>query len=548
MRQVSVAHMSPDHLWPAMLIGDLLENRARSTPEGVFWEQGGRAWRYSEINQAAHRVARTLRAEGLRPGEHAAIQALNGPAYLAAHFGAAKAGVVLAHLNTHYSATELHRLIDHSEARLVFLSPAQVESIDSIQAGLPRIRRWVLLPEGGWDDAPGAKELPCPPWAVDLAAWWDPPDADSAAGGGVSDGRDLDPESPFQLLYTSGTTGAPKGALISHRAKFRQGTTHALNLGLLPGDRLYSTLPLYHQFAQWLMLVSVPIAGATVVARPAFDAADCLAALADERISHLPAVPTMLYRLLDHSGGEIPFAPWLRCIVYGGAPVAGSRIPLLRKAFPNVRLFQGFGQTETGYCLGLHDGDHDRRPEALGRPDVFSEVRLVDERGRDVSDGQVGEIVARTPYLMQGYHRDPAATEAYFAFGGQWGRTGDLAVRDNEGYFTLVGRMDDMIISGGVNIHPAEIEQVLLQHPDVADAAVWGHPDEEWGEQVVATVIPREGANLAVETLETHCREALAGFKCPRRFLVLEAFPRTPSGKVQKHLLRDRLLTDPDQM
>jgi fatty-acyl-CoA synthase len=352
----------------------------------------------------------------------------------------------------------------------------------------------------------------------------------------------LDSAAPFQILYTSGTTGLPKGALISHQAKIRQGTTHALNLGLMAGDRILSALPLSHQFAQWLVLVCAPLTGAAVLALPAFDPEAAWRALDRDGITHLPAVPTMLYRLLDAPGGA---APALRTIVYGAAPMEPGRIAQLRKRFPGVRLFQGFGQTETGYCLGLHDADHDRRPESAGRPDLFSTVRLVDGQGRDVAPGEVGEIVARTPYLMNGYHKDPAATAAYFAFGSGWGRTGDLARRDAEGYFILAGRKQDLVISGGVNLYPAEVERVLASHPAVAEAAVVGVPDADWGESLHAAIILRDGLAAGPAQLEAHCRAQLAGFKVPRRFSFHADFPRTASGKVRKTDLREAVLAAP---
>jgi long-chain acyl-CoA synthetase len=517
-----------------MLIGELIQRRALQTPELTFWEEGGQRRSYAQLDADSDRVARALLAEGLPAGAHVAICAGGGYPYACVQFGAARAGLVLAHLHARSTAAEVAALGRHGDARLLFFDRPRAAVLEEARPGLPRVRRFVRLPGAG-------EEAPPPGWAVGLTPWLA---AGAQAPPPEGAGR-ADAAAPFQLLYTSGTTGAPKGALISHRAKIAQGTTHALNLGLLPGDRVLGALPLSHQFAQWLLFASVPIAGATVVALPAFDPRACWEALATRAITHLPAVPTMLYRLLDAAPAEGAAAPSLRCIVYGGAAIDPARIPALRARFPGVRLFQGFGQTETGYCLGLLDGDHERRPESLGRPDPFSEVRLLDECGREVAPGEVGEIVARTPYLMNGYHEDPAGTAAYFAFGERWGRTGDLAVRDGEGYFSLVGRRDDLVVSGGVNLYPAEVEGVLRTHPAVADAAVFGVPDAEWGEALVAAVVCRPGASPPPglpEALEAHCRAVLAGFKCPRRFWLLDAFPRTPSGKVQKFALREAWL------
>jgi acyl-CoA synthetase (AMP-forming)/AMP-acid ligase II len=514
-----------------MLIGDLIQHRARLSPEAVFWESEVARFTYGQVEADANRVARALLAEGLRPGEHAAICAANSPAYALFHFGAAKAGLVLAHLNARSTAEELAALAAHSDARLVAFGPNQRAAAEAARGRLAAVKRWLALPEE--DGAGGA----APSWALPFGPWMG---GHSGAEPFFAHGARLEPEQPFQLLYTSGTTGAPKGVLISHRAKLRQGVTHCLNLGLMAGDRIASALPLYHQFAQWLVLVCAPLTGATVVAQPAFDPARTWHALEQLGITHLPAVPTMLYRLLDHAAAQAvpPRAPALRTIVYGAAPIEPARIAELRRCFPGARLFQGFGQTETGYCLGLHDADHGRRPDSVGRPDLFSELRLVDETGRDVREGEVGELVARTPYLMNGYYKDPEATAAYFALGKDWGRTGDLARRDADGFYVLVGRKQDVVISGGVNIYPAEIERVLLAHSAVADAAVVGVPHPDWGEALHAAVVLRPGHAADSAALEAHCRAVLAGHKVPRRFSFHETLPRTASGKVRKAELR----------
>ncbi|MDH4247796.1 MAG: acyl--CoA ligase [Deltaproteobacteria bacterium] len=526
-----------------MRIGDLIERRARNSPERVFWQGPTQGWTYGELERESARAARALWASGLRPGSHVALYSGNRFAYASAHFGAARAGLVLAHLNGRYAAPELAARMNHSQARLLFFGAEQMERVAEVRTQLGAVRQFVMLPE---DESPTPA---APPWAVSYAAWLEqglrlPSEEVELLGRQV---RALDPALPFQLLYTSGTTGHPKGALISHRAKLRQGTTHALNLGLVEGDRVLSALPLCHQFAQWLILVSVPLAGATVVARPALEPGEAWRILREGAITHLPAVPTLLYRLLDHPAAEGPPPPHLRCIVYGAAPIAPGRIPQLRQRFPGTRLFQGFGQTETGYCLGLHDSDHEAHGDTLGRPDLFGEIRLLDPAGREVAPGEVGEIVARSPYLMNGYFQNPEATAEYFAQGPQWGRTGDLAWRDPEGFYHLAGRKDDLVISGGVNIYPAEVERVLESHERVREAAAFGVPDPEWGHSLAVAVLlreapPPEELEALMLALKQHCRAHLAGFKCPRRFYFPNEFPRTDNGKVQKFLLRSLLI------
>ena len=514
-----------------MLIGELLARRARISPQSLFWEEPGGAWRYGEFDRAVNQLARALLAEGLPPGATVAIHATGSAAYAEVHFAAARAGLVLAHLNAQYTAPELAWSLRQCGAALLFFGAEQTGAVAEARAEAAGIARFICL-----------DSVSAPPWASALADFRGPHEPSPPPPLSES----ITAESPFQLLYTSGTTGVPKGARISHRAKLRLGTTHALNLSLAPGDRVYGALPMHHHYAQWLLLTAVPLVGASVLFRPRFQAEEAWDAL-EQGITHLPAVPTTLERLLRAAPEQPPLerAPALRTIVFGGAPCPPSIVPRLRQGFPGVRLFQGFGQTETGYCLGLHDHEQDAHADSLGRPDLFSRVRLVDEKGRDVQDGETGEIIASTPYLMNGYWNAPEATDEYFRFGREWGRTGDLAWRDRDGFYYLAGRRIDLIVTGGVNVYPAEVERVLLAHPAVAEAAVYGTPHPDWGEAVTAALILRGDFTAASApdfeaSLNAHCRRQLAPFKIPKSIRIVADFPRTASGKVRKQELVTR--------
>lgn len=517
-----------------MLIGDLIRRRALVSPELEFWRDRGISATYGKLDRDAARIARALLAENLRPGDHVAVCSSNSYEYAAVQFGAAKAGLVLAHLGARLDSDELTRMVDHCDATLVFVGAGQLGMAEQARGRMTKVRSWIALPDGESGIQP-------PLWAESLVDWIEPqgegePDLTPFA---VRPGSPaVFPESPFQLLYTSGTTGFPKGALISHRAKLSLGATHAVNLGLQPGDRVWSTLPLSHQFAQWLVTVSLPLTGAMLVAAPVFDPLECWEELRGGGITHLAILPAMLNQLLAHPAATGAPPPDLRMIVYGGAPIEAERISAIRICFPGARLFQGYGQTEVGYCLGLFDGDHQVRPESLGKPDIFSRVKLVDEEGGEVPVGGVGEIVAETPYLMNGYYKEIAATQDFFSLGGEWGRTGDLAVRDEAGYYIMAGRKNDLIISGGVNIYPSELERVLTAHPAVSEAAVFGVPDDTLGEAVHAAVVLRNEEPALEEQLKLHCRENLEAFKIPRGFSFLTALPRTYNGKVRKNELR----------
>lgn len=551
--------MIPACGFPALDLGALLERCAAHSPQAICWEEAHssaepdppgsaapeaaepgplRVWRYAQLAEGARGVAQALLAAGLPASPHerscapVAICAGNGFRYLCVQFGAAQAGFVLAHLPAGSPGEELARLLQHCEAQVVFLGSAQSEAAAAARTQVLAVRVWV------WMD-----ETPPPPWALAWREWQHgtsptrrhvlPPAAQRAP---------IDPQRPFQLIYTSGSTATPRGVLISHRAKLAQGAVHALNLGLQPGDRILFSLPLYHQFAQWLVGVSALLSRAAVRSAPRFHAGEHWRILRQEPITHLAAVPTMLHRLLQDPAAQGPAPRHLRQIVYGGAPSSLELVRALRQAFPGVRLFQGFGQTESGFCLGLHDAEHDLRPESLGTADLFSELRVVDAQGQEVPLGEIGELIVRTPYQMCGYLKDAQANAAYFAFGAGWGRTGDLVRRDAAGYYMHAGRASEIVISGGVNIAPGEVEAVLLRHAALDDVAVLGLPDATWGERLVAAFAVRSGAPVPrTEDLHRHCRAALRAVKCPKSFYCLDELPRTPSGKLQKPVLR-RLL------
>ncbi|MDH4224200.1 MAG: acyl--CoA ligase [Deltaproteobacteria bacterium] len=520
-----------------MLIGEIISRRAAISPDFTYWRQGDQRLTYEWFGRQSNRVAHGLLREAGGPPPRdwmAGVFCGNHPAYPAVFFGAAKAGVVLVHLNDRYGPRSLAQTVAHAGCRVGFVDMARLKVVEEALADREtrqsiQVQTWVVV------DPPVGEALPG--WAVAWEDWLsgnsgeEPPPLENT--------RETD---PFQLLYTSGTSGEPRGVLISHASKIRLATTHALNIGLNADSRVVSALPLCHHFAQWLNMVALPLVGGMLVSLPHFDPQAIWYVMSRHGITHLPGVPTMLRRLLDVPGSERGAANDLEQIVYGGEPADELLVNRLKARFPGVRLFQGLGQTETGYYLGLHTPDHNLSPRSVGRPDVFSEVRLVDEAGKNVPDGQVGEIIARTPYMMNGYYKDDAATADYHRFGALWGATGDMAWKDPKGYYYLAGRKSDLIISGGINIHPVEVEKTLLAHDQVVDAAVVGMPDTQWGEAVWAAVVlrspnglsqPQGGSHPGLEKeLLDFCHTRLEGYKIPRRITFLARLPRNAGGKV----------------
>ncbi len=528
-------------------IGQLLEKRASISPNWPCWRTLSSVYNYGQLHTLARQVAAALLASKLSPNASVGVVAYAGFERWAFQYGAALAGMVAAHASPQLTQPEMTHFCQHSGVQLLLVNAQQLSLVQACLPEWVEIQRVVVLPASFLDAARDANKnlenssLPTlPERCVGWEKWLALGD-ETQTQSCIPLAESLDPAAPFQMLYTSGATGTPKGVRISHRAKIAQGLVHSVNLGLQPGDTLLSALPAHHQFAQWLIGVSVPLSGACVFACPQFSAQQFWHLLTTQAIRCLPAVPTMLYRLLQTKPSIV--RTQLRSIVYGAASIQTQCIQKLRQCFGGVKLFQGFGQTEAGYCLGLHDHEHDLRPDSIGRPDLFSQVKLVSPEGERVALGEVGELVVRTPYMMNGYHKDDAATAAYFSYGQGWGRTGDLARCDSQGFYTLAGRAIECIMSGGVKVYPLEVEKALAQMKGVEEVAVLGLPDADWGEVVVCVWQGKAGDNMPnSDALRRYCRQVLSPEKRPKRFVRLEALPRTSSGKIHKASIKQRLL------
>jgi O-succinylbenzoic acid--CoA ligase len=345
----------------------------------------------------------------------------------------------------------------------------------------------------------------------------------------------VEPNEPLAIVYTSGTTGAPKGAVLSYTNFWWSAIGSALNLGIQEDDRWLAPLPLFH-VGGLSVLTRSAIYGTTAVLHDGFDAERVSAAIDDERITLVSLVPTMLHRLLD-ARGDRPFPPSLRCVLLGGGPA--PRALLERCAALGVPVSQTYGLTECcSQVATLAPRDALRKIGSAGRPLYPNEIRVVTDTGDAPSSGEGGEILVRGPIVTAGYWNRPDATESAFTDG--WFRTGDFGTLDEDGYLYVLDRRDDLIVTGGENVYPAEVEGVLLAHPCVAEAAVIGESDAEWGQRVVAVVRLVEGADPSVaDQLQAHCRSSLAAYKVPRGVRVSEApLPRTASGKLQRGALR----------
>lgn len=498
-----------------MIHGDVLGERARLTPEktALVVVASGERRSYRELDDAAIRCARSWQRLGLARGERVAILAHNRPEYLEAFFAAPKTGQVLVTLGTRLTAHELAHVVRDAGVSALLYDGELAETAAALRE-LVEVPRWIALDE---------------PLAAGDLSYRELVAAEEAAG---FERVPCDPEDVHCLLYTSGTTGRPKGVMIPQRMVAWNGHATVCGWQLREDDVSPVFTPLYHAGGLMAFLVPIFVIGGTIVLHRGFDAAEVWRTIEAEGCTVVLGVPTIWKLLMEAPEFSTADLSRVRWLISGGAPLPHYVAEAYQAR--GVVFKQGFGMTEVGVnCFAMTPGDSRRKVGSIGRPMMFTEVRLVDGEGREVADGEVGEMLFRGPHVCRGYWNQPEATAAALDAEG-WFHSGDLARRDDEGFFWVAGREKDMIISGGVNVYPAEIEAELVLHPRVEDAAVVGVPDERWGEVGVAFVVPRPGVAPTAEALAVHLGERLARYKVPREFRFLDALPRTAYGKVVK--------------
>ena len=476
---------------------------------------------FAELNRDVNRLAHAFRTLGMHPGERLVWCGPNSPEVMITIHAARKAGLVAVPLSYRFTADEMQYVIDNSDATLVIIDAEQAPLVAAVRDRLPKVRAILgfggALPDGvtSWDDAVADQ-----PHDEPLL------DADDSSRAGA------------QMLYTSGTTGKPKGAL---RTTTDPAIVFALlaELGLVPGGDVHLTTgPLYHSGPLAFASISHTL-GCPIVVLRKFDAAAWLHLVKEHRVTNTFCAPTQLKRIVSLPPGELERADLssMRCLIANAAPVPYTLKQEIIEKLGDGFLYEVYGSTELGIVTVLKPGDQLRKPGSCGKTYGGVEVRLIDEDGHDVVSGQPGELFIRTGLAMDGYHR---TTEQLGELDdGGWQSVGDVAYADDEGYLYICDRKKDMIISGGVNIYPAEIEAVLHGHPQVLDAAVFGIPDEEWGERVQAIVQPKPGEPIDLEGVRRFVEERVAGYKRPRAYELRDELPRTDAGKLLKRVLRD---------
>lgn len=509
-----------------MLTGDILRSAARRDPRKTAivqagHEDDGAAITYGELDAAADRFANALLAAGLGAGSRLAILSPNVPDYAAVYFGAARSGAVLVNLSLRQTENDLAHVLDRARVELVVAAADRAASIASIAASLPRLARVVAL---------GDARRPRQTIAL----------REFLAGASATPPRTaVTADDPFCMTLTGGTTGFPKGVLVSHRARYASAVAATIGFGTEERDVVAVVTPLFHVAGLFVCYQPAVLAGAAAVFLPIWDPADFMTAVERHRVTTTMMVPTQLRDLLDHPQFDPGRLAGLRQIVYAGAPMSSALLDRLVGALPSVEFVENYGQSETG-PLTVRRGWHlPDKAGSIGRPLCNVELAVVDEKGRPVPSGEVGEIVTRGDHLLSGYEGAPEETDALYRTGDGWCWTGDLATVDEDGFLALVDRRKDVIIAGGENIYPQEIENALYRHEAVAECAVFGVPDDRFGEVPAAHVILKPGARApSPDELIAHCARHVARHKRPRRLEFVDSLPKTAVGKIQRSLVR----------
>jgi acyl-CoA synthetase (AMP-forming)/AMP-acid ligase II len=508
-------------------IFNLVERWATDAPGREALAFGDQSWTWAQLDDRVRRAAGALRASGLSPGDRLAVLDKNHPACLELTLAASLIGAANVVVSFRLSQEELAHVLDDSAAQVVVVGAEFAATLAELRDGLPKVREVVVL--GGDGD--------------EYEKWL-------AAAEPVIEPTWSTPADSFLQLYTSGTTGWPKGAMLTQRSMMAHTRVVAPAYAMDESTINIVAMPLFHVGGTSWALGSMSVGGRTIIVREVIPST-LLGIIESREATHAFFVPAVVQPLLADPARAGSALRSLKVLAYGGSPMPPPLMERTLNVLPATPLYSVYGMTETSGVLCVLGPDEHRDQQraylraSAGRPLPGNEVRVVNPgTGTDVRPGEVGEFWVRSAQVMAGYWNMPEATREAITPDG-WLRTGDAGRIDDEGYLYIEDRVKDMIISGGENVYPAEVERVLRQHPDIADVAVIGVPDERWGETVKAVVVPAEGAVPDEAALIAFTRDRLAHYKCPTSVSVVPALPRNPTGKVLKRQLRSSFIPDP---
>ena len=541
-----------------LTVGGLLDLVAGHRPEddALVYVDRGLRYSYTEFKEVVDKCGRALMALGVKKGDHVAVWGQNVPEWVTLQFATGKAGVVLVTINPAYKAQELRYALDQSDAAALFLTEGTQEAnfveileeaVPDLAAepgeelmgkGLPHLKHVVLI---GDEAATNAPHL------MSFESFME--EAEKVSADELAERQNsLSADEVINMQYTSGTTGFPKGVQLTHANIVKNAFFIGECMELGPEDRICIPVPFFHCFGCVLGTLNTVAHEGTMVPVETFDPQVVLEAVHEERCTAVLGVPTMFIAELEHPNYEKYNTSSLRTGIMAGSPCPEEVMKQVVNDMGAEEITIAYGQTESSPVITQTRTDDpiERRVSTVGRalPDV--EIKIVDmETGQEVGTGEQGDLYTRGYHVMKGYYKMPEETEEVIDEDG-WLHTGDLATIDEDGYVQIMGRVDDMIIRGGENIYPREIEEFLYAHPDISDVQVYGIPDQKYGERVAAAIILKEDASLTEEDVKEYCRENIARYKVPEYVDFVEEYPMTASGKIQKYKLRESAIKQYD--
>ncbi|MCM3767381.1 fatty acid--CoA ligase family protein [Neobacillus niacini] len=514
-----------------MNLSSQLHETAKASAGKIAYYFMGKSSTYAELDAAITKFASGLEKLGVKQGDHVGLLLGNSPHFVISLYGALRLGATVIPVNPIYTADEIGYILKNGDVKVVVGLDLMIPLAEKVHMMLPKVEHYVICEtEKNGMAQPGVESLTV---YAKLKSF-----TDVVASGDISfQGPKLNDDDTAIILYTSGTTGKPKGAMLTHKNLYSNASDVGAYLKINGNDRVITTLPMFHVFCLTVALNAPLINGATLLIAPKFSPKDIFQLAKDYQATVFAGVPTMYNFLYQSPEGNPEDLKTLRLCVSGGASMPVALLKNFEEKF-NVLISEGYGLSEASPVTCFNPLDRPRKAGSIGPSIVNVENKVVDELGEEVPVGQVGELIVRGPNVMKGYYKMPEETAAAIKNG--WLYTGDMARMDEEGYFYIVDRKKDLIIVGGYNVYPREVEEVIYDHPDVVEVAVLGVPDPNQGEAVHAYVVSKR-ADLTEADLVSYCKEHLAKYKMPSAIVFLDELPKNTTGKILRRALRQQV-------